>query len=163
MSEFSKPWGSVIWGKSGELLSKMLVLAVNSHNGQFDKAGLPYILHPLHVMNNVDAKDEELQCIALGHDLVEDCKVTYAQLTELGFTNRVINGIRALTKVPGETSDEYLKKVIAGGKDAVIVKLEDIRHNSDITRLKGVSDKDVQRTVKYQIMFRALQDALSKL
>ncbi len=148
--------------KRGELLSKMLVLAVNSHNGQFDKAGVPYILHPLTVMSKLPQDDEELQCIALGHDLVEDCKITYEQLRQLGFTERIINGIRSVTKVPGETEAEYLAKVIAGGTDSISVKMEDIRHNSDISRLKGVGEKDVLRTVKYWNMYLALKDALCK-
>ena len=148
--------------KRGELLSRMLVLAVNSHNGQFDKAGVPYILHPLHVMGNLPNDDEELQCIALGHDLVEDCKVTYHKLMELDFTSRVIEGIRNVTKVPGETEEEYLAKVIAGGVDSISVKIEDLRHNSDITRLKGVTEKDVTRNVKYWNMYLKLKEALKE-
>ena len=82
----------------GQLLSKMLVLATNRHNGQFDRAGQPYILHPLKVMYYLKTDDEELQCIALGHDLVEDTETTYQELRELGFTERVIEGIRSLTE-----------------------------------------------------------------
>ena len=79
--------------KNGELLSKMLLIATNSHNGQFDKGGKPYILHPLKVMHYLKTEDEELQCIALGHDLIEDTKTTYEQLRNEGFTTRIIEGI----------------------------------------------------------------------
>ena len=134
--------------KKGELLSKMLVLSTNRHAGQFDKGGNPYILHPLAVMQMDPTFDEEQQCIALGHDTVEDCGVTYAELRELGFTERIINGIRCLTKIPGETYEEYKEKV-KSNPDAIKVKIADLRHNTDIRRLKGVSAKDMARMERY--------------
>jgi len=134
--------------KKGELLNKMLVLATNSHAGQFDKGGNPYILHALSVMYGLKSDDEELQCIALGHDIVEDCDVTYVQLKELGFTDRIIDGIRCMTKVPGESYEEYKDKV-KGNPDAVLVKMSDLNHNTQITRLKGVTPKDMARMEKY--------------
>lgn len=134
--------------KKGELLNKMLVLATNKHAGQFDKGGNPYILHPLAVMNILESRDEELQCIAVGHDLVEDTGVTYQELRELGFTERVIGGIKSLTKVPGETYDEYKAKVKAN-PDAIKVKLADLKHNTRIERLKGVTPKDMARMERY--------------
>jgi len=132
----------------GELLNKMLVFATNAHANQFDKGGAPYILHPLAVMSLLEVADEELQCIALGHDIVEDCGVTYEDLRNQGFTDRIIDGIRCMTKVPGETFEEYKAKV-RSNPDAVKVKMADLRHNSDITRLKGVSPKDMARMEKY--------------
>jgi len=74
----------------GQLLNKMLVLATNSHADQYDKGGNPYILHPLKVMHYLKTDDVELQCIALGHDIIEDTKVTYADLRDQGFTARII-------------------------------------------------------------------------
>ena len=134
--------------KKGEMLNKMLVLATNRHAGQYDKGGNPYILHPLKVMYYLKTEDEELQCIGLGHDLIEDTDTTYAELVELGFTERVIAGIRALTKERGETSDEYKKKVL-NNPDARKVKKCDLRHNTDIRRLKGITEKDLARMAKY--------------
>lgn len=134
--------------KKGELLNKMLVLATNAHSGQFDKGGNPYILHPLKVMHYLKSSDEELQCIAIGHDIIEDTDVTYKQLVDEGFTERVISGIKALTKVPGETYDEYKLRVFAN-PDAMRVKMADLRHNTDIRRLKGATEKDILRTEKY--------------
>lgn len=134
--------------KKGELLNAMLVLAVNSHSGQFDKGGKPYILHPLAVMYMLGTDDEELQCIALGHDIVEDCGVTYIQLRELGFTERIIEGIRCLTKIAGESYDEYKAKV-KSNPDAVKVKICDLRHNTDVRRLKGIRPKDIARMERY--------------
>ena len=134
--------------KKGELLGKVLVLATNAHAGQFDRGGKPYILHPLKVMHYLKSDDEELQCIALGHDVIEDTKVTYQELRETGISERVIKGIAALTKLPGETLEEYKERVFAN-RDAMRVKQSDLRHNTDIRRLKGLTDKDIARTAKY--------------
>ena len=140
----------------GQMLSKMLVLTVNAHQGQFDKGERPYILHPLRVMHRLRSTDEEQQCIALGHDVVEDCGVTYQQLADLGMSQRVIDGIRCLTKVPGETYEEYKQKVKSNW-DSVVVKLEDLRDNSDVRRLKGLSDKDFERLRRYQAFWSELK------
>jgi len=142
--------------KRGELLNKMLVLATTKHSGQFDRGGQPYILHPLKVMYYLKSDDEELQCIALGHDIVEDCGVTYADLRELGFTERIVVGIKGVTKVPGETHDEYMERIKAS-PDCIRVKLADLRHNSDIRRLKGITEKDVARIAKYHKMYLELK------
>jgi (p)ppGpp synthase/HD superfamily hydrolase len=144
----------------GELLGKMLVIATNAHAGQFDRGGRPYILHPLRVMSYLKSDDEELQCMALGHDLIEDTDVTYVQLREAGMTERIIAGISALTKQPGQTYDEYKQRVFAN-KDAMLVKMADLRHNTDIRRLKGVSDKDIERIAKYQRFYLELMNKLS--
>lgn len=141
------------------MLSTMLVLATNAHARQTDKAGKPYILHCLKVMHYLNTEDEELQCIALGHDLVEDTDVTYSWLEELGFSGRVIEGIRALTKQQGHSYDEYKEQVFAN-KDAMLVKLCDLRHNSDIRRLKGVTDKDIARIRKYHQFYLEIQERL---
>lgn len=146
--------------KRGEMLNKMLVLVTTKFDGKFDKGGVPYVLHCLKVMHYLKSDDEELQCIALGHDLVEDTNVTYAQLRELYFTERVIIGIRAMTKVPGETNDEYMERIIAC-PDAIRVKLADLRHNSDIRRLKGVTPKDIERIEKYHKMYLILKEKIS--
>ncbi len=146
--------------KKGEMLDKMLVIATNAHHGQFDRGGRPYILHPLRVMSFLKSDDEELQCIALGHDVVEDTKVTYKDLRDAGISERVIAGIRALTKVPGETLEEYKERVFASN-DAMQVKLCDLRHNTDIRRLKGVTEKDIARMAKYHTFYLEIQARLA--
>lgn len=143
--------------KRGEMLDKMLVLATTKFAGKFDRGGHPYILHCLKVMYYLKSDDEELQVIGLGHDLVEDTDVTYADLRAMGFTERVIVGIRAMTKVPGETNDEYMDRIKAC-PDAIRCKLSDLRHNSDIRRLKGVTAKDVARIEKYHKMYLELKE-----
>lgn len=146
--------------KKGEMLARMIVLVTNAHAGQFDKGGNPYILHPLKVMHYTKSTDEEIQCIALGHDVVEDTDVTYADLRAAGISERVIDGIRALTKQPGQTYEEYKEGVFAN-RDAMIVKGADLRHNSDIRRLKGVTDKDVARIAKYMKFYSEIQERLA--
>jgi (p)ppGpp synthase/HD superfamily hydrolase len=147
--------------KKGEMLATMLVIATNAHAGQFDKGGNPYILHPLKVMHYTKSLDEEIQCIALGHDVIEDTSVTYKDLRDAGISERVIAGIRALTKQPGQTYDEYKAGVFAN-KDAMIVKSADLRHNSDIRRLKGVTEKDIARIAKYMQFYSEIQAKLAE-
>jgi (p)ppGpp synthase/HD superfamily hydrolase len=146
--------------RKGEMLDRMLVIATNAHAGQFDRGGAPYILHPLRVMSFLKVNDEELQCIALGHDVIEDTNVTYKDLRDSGISERVIDGIRALTKVPGETLDEYKARVFAS-PDAMQVKLCDLRHNTDIRRLKGVTEKDIARMAKYHTFYLEIQSRLT--
>ena len=145
--------------KKGEMLGRMLVLVTNAHAGQYDKGGHPYILHPLKVMHYLKTDDEELQCIALGHDVVEDTDVTYKDLRDAGISDRVIKGIAALTKLPGETLDEYKLRVFEN-RDAMRVKQADLRHNTDIRRLKGVTEKDIARMARYHQFYLELCEKL---
>jgi (p)ppGpp synthase/HD superfamily hydrolase len=146
--------------KKGEMLGKMIKLMVDAHDGQFDRGGQPYCCHPLKVMHYLKTDDEELMCIALGHDVIEDTKVTYQDLRDAGISNRVIEGIRALTKLPGQTYDEYKLGVFAN-RDAMLVKSADLRHNTDIRRLKGVTEKDIERVAKYHKFYLEIQTRLN--
>ena len=139
----------------GEMLSRMILLATVRHGHQFDKGGRPYILHCLTVMHRLRTDDEELQCIAVGHDLLEDTETTTADLEERGFSERVIRGIRHLTKCQGEDERAY-RQMVKANPDSVRVKIEDLRHNSDIRRLKGVRPKDIERMVRYHEFYLEL-------
>jgi guanosine-3',5'-bis(diphosphate) 3'-pyrophosphohydrolase len=145
-----------------ELLSEIIAFATQRHYGQFDKGGNPYILHPLKVMYFLKTDDEELQCIAVGHDLIEDTSTSYADLKEIGMTLRIIEGIRHLTNVPGETYEDKIER-ICSNKDAMLVKLCDLRHNSDIRRLKGVTEKDLKRIERYQKMYTEIKNRLQTI
>lgn len=149
--------------QKGEMLSAAIVIATNAHAGQFDKGGVPYILHPLKVMHYLKSDDEELMCMAVLHDTIEDTSVTFKDLVDAGMSTRVIEGVRALTKMPGQTLDEY-KAIIFANKDAMRVKMADLRHNSDIRRLKGraVTDKDIARTIKYHTFYLELEARLGE-
>lgn len=146
--------------KKGELLGKVLVLATNAHAGQFDRGGKPYILHPLKVMHYLKSDDEELMCVALLHDVVEDTKTTWQDLKDIGCTDRVLNAVSALTKMPGQSYDDYKLEVFSN-EDAMRVKMADLRHNTDIRRLKGVTQKDLDRLAKYNQFYLELQGKLA--
>jgi guanosine-3',5'-bis(diphosphate) 3'-pyrophosphohydrolase len=143
----------------GELLDKALLIATTAHHGVLDKGGSPYILHPIAVMHLLDTTDEGLQCIALLHDVVEDTDITYADLRQQGMTDRVIEGVRSMTKMRGQTLQEYKEQVFSN-KDAMLVKLCDLRHNSDFKRLKGITTKDIDRMAKYQVFYFEIQQQL---
>lgn len=146
--------------KKGEMLSKMLVLATTKHDGQYDRGGNPYILHPLKVLHYLRSNDEELNCIALGHDLIEDTDVIHTFLLEMGFSKRVADAIEALSKRPHEHYDDYKFRVMSN-IDAMKVKMMDLRTNSDIRRLNGVvREKDVLRTVKYMNFYNEIEAKL---
>jgi GTP diphosphokinase / guanosine-3',5'-bis(diphosphate) 3'-diphosphatase len=117
----------------GRMLSNMLMLATYKHAGQVDKSGQPYILHPLAVMHMLYTDDEELQCIALGHDLVEDTDITCYELENLGFSDRIVRAIHTLTRPEGMLYSEY-KEQVKTNPDAIRVKLCDLRHNMDPSR-----------------------------
>jgi len=146
---------------SGEMLSKMLLLVTQQFDGKYDKSGKPYVLHLLKVMHYTKTEDEELQCIALGHDLLEDTSVTPIDLMDMGFSERVITAIMNLTKLKDEPEDEYLARVMRS-RDSIIVKLADLRHNSDIRRLKGLRGKDFERMQKYHRMYLILSAAIGE-
>jgi (p)ppGpp synthase/HD superfamily hydrolase len=139
-------------------LMRMLSLVALAHDGQFDKAGKPYVLHCLTVMHFVQkhCDDEDLLCIALGHDLLEDTDVDYQYLV-FNFNVRIADGILALTK---STDYDAYKEQVKANKDAVIVKMADLRHNSDIRRLKVVTKKDTARTAKYLRFYEELKQCL---
>jgi guanosine-3',5'-bis(diphosphate) 3'-pyrophosphohydrolase len=145
----------------GEMLSKMILIATNAHAHQYDKQGRPYILHPLAVMNLIESTDEELQCMAVGHDLFEDTKVTKTQLKEEGFTDRVIDGIWGVTKLPGQSYEEY-KQAVFSTIDRMKIKKGDLTHNSDMKRLKGISQKDIDRAAKYMIFYYEIEQRLQE-
>jgi len=147
--------------KKGELLGKFIVLATNAHAEQFDKAEVPYILHVLEVLHGVRDEDEEIQCIAVGHDLFEDTDVTVEDLLELGATARIIEGILALTKQNGESYATYKRKVLAN-RDAMKVKKSDLRHNSQLSRLKGITERDVKRMGRYMTFYAEIEMELTK-
>lgn len=145
--------------KKGELLGKCIVLATNAHLGQFDRSGKPYILHPLAVMHILNSEDEELNCIAVLHDVIEDTKTTWQDLRNIGCTHRIIAALAALTKLPGQLYEEY-QEAVFNNVDAMIVKSADLTHNSDIKRLKGVSEKDIVRTAKYHKFYLEIRRRL---
>lgn len=142
-----------------QMLNNAIALAAKYHDGQFDKGGKPYILHVMKVMHYLKSDDEELNCIAVLHDIVEDTKCEYNHLRAAGMSERVIDGVKRLTKYKEQPADEYLAGILAS-RDAMLVKSCDLRHNMDIRRLKGVSEKDSKRLDKYAKMYTVIQENL---
>lgn len=145
---------------SAQQLALMIKLAAEHHQDQFDKGGRPYVLHVLKVMHYLKEKDDDLlNCIAVGHDLVEDTTVTFGDLIQQGISSRVIGGISRLTKVEGQSHDDYLRGILES-HDACRVKLADLRHNTDIRRLKGLREKDLKRMQKYHKMHMQIKSMI---
>lgn len=142
-----------------QMLNNAIAIAAKYHDGQFDKGGKPYILHVMKVMHYLKTDDEELNCIAVLHDIVEDTKCEYKDLRAAGMSERVIDGVKRLTKYKGQPPEEYLAGILAS-RDAMLVKSCDLRHNMDIRRLKGVSEKDSKRLDKYAKMYTVIQENL---
>lgn len=140
-----------------EQLALMIKLAATHHMKQFDKGGRPYVLHVLKVMHYLGSEDDELNCIGVGHDLIEDTPVQQVDLECLGFSYRVIDGITRLTKVPFQSPRDYIVGILES-YDACRVKLRDLRHNTDIRRLKGLTEKDLRRINKYHTMHMQIKE-----
>jgi len=135
-------------------LAKAIIIATQAHHGQFDKGGKPYILHPLHLMNQL-MYDTQLATIAVLHDVIEDNEdYNIENLEDEGFSTRVTNALALLTHGT-ESYEDYIDR-ITGNYDAIRVKRKDLEHNSDITRLKGITDKDLSRIEKYHKAFTKL-------
>jgi len=143
-------------------LAKAIELAAQFHCNQTDKSGKPYILHTLKVMHYLKTEDFELMAIAVLHDIIEDTDCTYQTLRFEGMSDRVVLGVHHMTKQPGQTPEEYLAQV-KKNVDSCHVKLADLRHNSDIRRLKGITEKDFKRITKYMQMHAELTQHLKDL
>ena len=126
---------------------KAMQLAFDAHAGMYDKTGLPYIMHPLHVAESMT--DEITTAIALLHDVIEDTDITAEKLAEEGMPEEVVCGVLAMTHGENEDYFEYVARV-KKNPYALKDKIADLEHNSDLTRLDNVTDKDIQRVEKYR-------------
>lgn len=129
------------------MLNKAIEIAAIAHTGQFDKAGEPYILHPLRVM--LSCKDEGERICAVLHDVVEDSGIGFDDLRREGFSETVIEVLDCLTKRDGESYDDFIDRVLEN-KTACHVKLADIKDNMDLSRIAQPTEKDRQRIKKYE-------------
>ena len=128
-------------------LERAIEIAARTHAGQTDKGGAPYILHPLRVMLRVAPGAQQI--VAVLHDVVEDSDVTFEDLEREGFAAEVISGLRAVTKVEGESYEDFVARA---ARDPVgkAVKLADLMENSDLSRIAQPSQKDLERVAKYR-------------
>lgn len=128
-------------------LALAISITAKAFEETLDKAGQPYILHCLRVMNTTNG-DEDTKCAAVMHDLVEDTDYTFEQLTKLGFSDKTIGILHLVTHQKDTDYMEYIK-AISVSNDATEIKLRDLEDNSNIARLKGLGKKDLDRIEKY--------------
>ena len=126
---------------------KAMKLCFQAHKDQTDKSGIPYVFHPIHLAEQM--KDEDTTVVALLHDVVEDTTYTPEDLAAMGFNDRVIAAIRLMTHDENIPYMEYIAK-IKENPIAKAVKLADLAHNSDTTRLDTVDAKAAARIKKYE-------------
>ena len=129
------------------LTKKAMIIAFNAHKDQLDKSGIPYIYHPVHLAEQMD--DEESTCAALLHDVVEDTEMTFDDLTREGFPESVIEALKLLTHAEGVPYMDYIA-LAKQNPIAKKVKLADLKHNSDLSRLDRVDDYALLRVEKYR-------------
>ena len=137
------------------LTRKALKICAEAHAGQVDKSGLPYLLHPVHLAEQMSTEEEI--CAALLHDTIEDTSLTIDDLRREGIPERVLKAVSLLTHDDRIPYLDYVKEV---AKDPIArkVKLADLKHNSDLGRLDSVSEKDLKRREKYRKAAQILKE-----
>lgn len=136
------------------MTKKAMKLCFSAHKDQVDKSGLPYVFHPFHLAEQME--DEDTTIVALLHDVVEDTEVTFADLAEMGFSRQVIGAIQAMTHPEGVPYMEYVAR-LRNNPIARRVKLADLRHNSDLSRLDQVDETALARVRKYRAAIELLE------
>ena len=137
-------------------LEDAIALAALAHRGQADKAGQPYVLHPLRLMLSVEG--EHARMAAVLHDVVEDTDWTIERLREAGYPEIVLRALDHLTKREGEAYPDFIARA-ALDPVARVVKLADLADNMDLRRLPNPTPKDHARLDRYRAAWRQLTDA----
>ncbi|MDO4571921.1 MAG: hypothetical protein Q4C13_01025 [Clostridia bacterium] len=138
-----------------DLTKKALRLCFDAHKDQTDKSGIPYVFHPFHLAEQMNT--EETVTVALLHDVVEDTKYTMEDIRRIGVPDTVLSALRLMTH---DDCVPYMEYVVKLKHDPIarIVKLADLRHNSDASRLLQVTENDMKRILKYKIAAAILED-----
>ena len=134
-------------------LEKAISIAAQAHEGQLDKAGAPYILHPLRVMLKMTT--DQARIVAVLHDLIEDTDWTIERLVQEGFDPAIRAAVDCLTKREGEGYEAFIQRVQLNPL-AVKVKIADLEDNMDGSRLKEVTEADEKRISKYKNALQVL-------
>ncbi len=125
---------------------KALKLCFEAHKDQFDKSGLPYVFHPFHLAEQM--QDEDTTVVALLHDVAEDTQITLDEIAQMDFGDAVMEALALLTHQEDVPYMDYVR-AIKPHPIARTVKLADLRHNSDLSRLDEVNEKALKRREKY--------------
>lgn len=134
-------------------LERALVIAVNAHQGQIDKAGQPYALHPLRMMLRLD--DEAARITALLHDLIEDTDWTLEQLRAEGFAEPILAAVDRLTRRADESYEQFIER-LRPDPLARRVKLADLEDNMDLRRITRLDEQSLARIERYHRAWRML-------
>lgn len=132
-----------------------LRLCFEAHRDQEDKSGMPYVFHPFHLAEQMT--DEDTTVVALLHDVIEDTDYTTDDLRRLGFSERVVDAVALMTHAEGVPYMDYVAK-IKENPIARAVKLADLRHNSDMSRLDEITPYALKRAEKYAAAIRLLEE-----
>lgn len=130
-----------------EMTKKAIKIAYDAHKEQIDKGGIPYIFHPYHLAEQM--KTENTVVTALLHDIMEDTPLTLAWLREQGFPEEILEALTLLRREDDMPYMEYIQR-LQDNEIAYQVKLEDLKHNSDISRMDKLDDRDKKRLKKYK-------------
>lgn len=137
------------------ITKKALKLCFEAHKEQVDKSGMPYVFHPFHLAEQM--KTEETTVVALLHDLVEDTDYTIEDLMSMGFSKSITDAIALMTHANDVEYMDYVRE-IKNNPIAKAVKLADLKHNSDLTRLDVADEKALSRREKYLKAIKLLEE-----
>jgi len=137
------------------ITKKALKLCFEAHKEQVDKSGMPYVFHPFHLAEQM--KNEETTVVALLHDLVEDTDYTIEDLMSMGFSKSITDAIALMTHANDVEYMDYVRE-IKNNPIAKAVKLADLKHNSDLTRLDVADEKALSRREKYLKAIKLLEE-----
>lgn len=138
------------------ILDRAKAIATSAHEGQVDKAGKPYIDHPMRVMNMGKTVEEKIAGVL--HDVVEDSDWTFEMLEKEGIPKDVLDALRCVTKLSEDEDYDHFIERVKTNPLAVKVKINDLKDNMDITRLGEVTEKDLARLNKYIRAYRQLTE-----
>ena len=137
------------------MTKRALKLCFDAHKDQTDKSGMPYVFHPFHLAEQMT--DELTTTVALLHDVVEDSDYTFEDLAGMGFTTQVLDALRLLTHADDVPYMDYVRE-IKKNPIAAVVKMADLQHNSDLSRVDTVDEKVLARRGKYLAAMQLLQE-----
>ena len=141
------------------MLNKAIQIAVRAHEGQVDKAGEPYIFHPLRVM--LSCKGETERICAVLHDVIEDTDITLDDLRKEGFSEEIVTVIDYLSRRENESYNDFIERIMED-ETACHVKLADLADNMRLSRIPSPKQKDLKRVKKYKKASKKIKSSLSK-
>jgi (p)ppGpp synthase/HD superfamily hydrolase len=141
-------------------LEDAILLAAEAHRGQSEKAGNPYILHPLRVMFRLESENDRI--VGVLHDVIEDTRFTLIDLRAMGYPEPLLQALDCLTRRETETYEEFITRVRTNPL-ASRVKLADLEDNMDVRRLPALSEKDAERLRKYLNAWTLLKKSIDTL